>query len=73
MGYTGSDLDDYYSYQLVDKVNEQMISDDIGDVIRLGEMLEKALHIYTEKYSSIPAVAEMLRRIQNPTSEKRDA
>jgi hypothetical protein len=42
MGYLGSDLDDYYSYQLVEKVIEQIEKGDMGDINKLTQRLKTA-------------------------------
>jgi hypothetical protein len=74
MGYLGSSLDDYYSYQLVEKVIEQIKSGDTGDVGRLGEKLALAVQTYTEKYSITSDVVEILERANKKSGErKKDA
>jgi hypothetical protein len=42
MGCLGSNLDDYYSYQLLDKVIEQIKNNDTGDVNKLSQRLRLA-------------------------------
>ena len=43
MGYLGSRLDDYYSYQLLDKVIEQIENGDTGDVEKLSDRFSQAV------------------------------
>ena len=43
MGYLGSSLDDYYSYQLIDKVIEQIDTGDTGDTEKRNDRLNQAV------------------------------
>jgi hypothetical protein len=47
MGYLGSSLEDYYSYQLLDEVSRQIDVGDTGDwdklVKKLGIVVEKVI------------------------------
>jgi hypothetical protein len=47
MGYPGSSLDDYYSYELIDKVIEQIESGDTGDVDKLSNRLSLVVEKFT--------------------------
>jgi CCR4-NOT transcriptional regulation complex NOT5 subunit len=53
MGYLGSSLDDYYSYQLLDKVAEQIDSGDIGSIEKLQKSLKKVIRKLNDKRSQI--------------------
>lgn len=43
MGCLGSSLDDYYSYQLLDKVAEQIDSGDTGNIKKLQDSLNNVM------------------------------
>jgi hypothetical protein len=43
MGNLGDNLDDYYSYQLIDKVIEQIEKKDTGDLFKLNNRLNLAV------------------------------
>jgi hypothetical protein len=48
MGYPGSSLDDYYSYELLDKVIEQIENGDTGDVNELSDRLSQAVEKFNK-------------------------
>ena len=49
MGYLGSSLNDYYSYQLIEKVIEQVRNNDMGDLNELKIELKKLNELVSEK------------------------
>lgn len=70
MGYLGSSLDDYFSYELIDKVIDQINNNNFGDINKLSESVEelnkvlkerkgKNVHVTYEKVKISPMLHEM--------------
>lgn len=51
MGYPGSSLNDYFSYELVEKVIDQIEQNDVGDVDEVKK-LDKNLKLAIKKFAA---------------------
>lgn len=53
MGYLGSDLNDYHSFQLLEKVVQQIKDDDTGDWIKMKKSLRRLVDIVNKREEEV--------------------
>lgn len=53
MSYLGGSLDDYYSFQLIDKVIQQIKEDDTGDWIKMKKSVRNLVEMIDKKEEEV--------------------